>query len=79
LLWLASIGLYAYDYSVGLKWLFFLSFTHVLLEFPLNHVTFINIGREVKDIVVSGKFAKPQGKVAPSQMGKGDLKPKANS
>lgn len=45
-LWLASIGLYAYDYAMGLKWLFFLSFTHVLLEFPLNQLTFINIGKE---------------------------------
>jgi hypothetical protein len=46
-LWLASIGLYAYDYAMGLKWLFFLSFAHVLLEFPLNQLTFINIGKEI--------------------------------
>lgn len=58
-LWLASVALYAYDYMMGLKWLFFLSFTHVILEFPLNHITFINIGKEVKDIVRTGKFSKP--------------------
>jgi hypothetical protein len=57
-LWLGSIALYAYDYRVGLKWLFFLSFSHVLLEFPLNHITFINIGKEIKNIVTTGKFAK---------------------
>lgn len=57
-LWLGSIALYAYDYRVGLKWLFFLSFSHVLLEFPLNHITFINIGKEIKNIVSTGKFAK---------------------
>src|SRR5262249_17970809 len=45
--WLASVALFAYDYRVGLQWLFFLSFTHVALEFPLNHLTFIGIGREV--------------------------------
>lgn len=50
LLWLGSIGVYLYDYSLGLKWLFFLSFSHVLLEFPLNHLTFINIGKELKAI-----------------------------
>jgi hypothetical protein len=42
-----SLGLYAVDYSVGLKWLFFLSFTHVLLEFPLDQLTFLGVGREL--------------------------------
>jgi hypothetical protein len=46
--WGLSLGLYAYDYSVGLKWLFFLSFTHVLLEFPLNQLTLMGIGKEVR-------------------------------
>ena len=45
-LWGLSLALYAYDYSLGLRWLFFLSFTHVLLEFPLNQLTWIGIGRE---------------------------------
>lgn len=57
-IWLASIGVYAYDYSLGLKWLFFLSFSHVLLEFPLNHLTFINIGKEIGSMV-SGKTSAP--------------------
>jgi len=47
ILWLASIALYIYDYNVGLKVLFFLSFLHVFLEFPLNVVSFTGIGREV--------------------------------
>lgn len=50
-LWIASIAVYVYDYSLGLKWLFFLSFSHVLLEFPLNHLTFINIYKELKAII----------------------------
>ena len=51
LIWLASVAAFAYDYRVGLRWLFFLSFTHVLLEFPLNHLLVINIGKECKAIL----------------------------
>jgi hypothetical protein len=51
-IWVASVGAYAYNYQFGLRWLFFLSFTHVLLEFPLNHLTMINIGREFKNILL---------------------------
>jgi hypothetical protein len=50
-IWAASVAVYAYDYRLGLKWLFFLSFSHVLLEFPLNHLTFMGIGRELRKIV----------------------------
>ncbi len=50
-IWIASVGLFAFNYQIGLRWLFFLSFTHVLLEFPLNHLTMINIGREFKNIL----------------------------
>jgi hypothetical protein len=46
-LWLVSCGLYIYDYSLGLKMLFFLSVLHVFLEFPLNVVSFTGIGREI--------------------------------
>jgi hypothetical protein len=46
-LWLLSIALYAYDYNLGLKVLFFLSFLHVFLEFPLNIVSFTGIGKEM--------------------------------
>jgi len=54
-LWLASLALYAYNYAVGLRWLFFLSLAHVLLEFPLNQITFYQIGREL-----SGRLIKVQ-------------------
>ncbi|NBU92591.1 MAG: hypothetical protein EBS17_07090, partial [Flavobacteriia bacterium] len=40
-LWLAACGFYLYDYGLGLSVLFFLSFTHVLLEFPLNIVSIV--------------------------------------
>lgn len=48
--WLLSISLYIYDYSLGLKVLFFLSFLHVFLEFPLNIVSFTGIGKEVMSL-----------------------------
>ncbi len=47
LIWIASVGLYFYNYRLGFKWLFLLSLAHVILEFPLNHRSFIGIGREV--------------------------------
>ncbi len=46
-LWFISIGLYAYNYEVGLMALYFLSFLHVFLEFPLNWMSFKGIGEEV--------------------------------
>lgn len=45
--WAVSLGLYAWDYGVGLRWLFALSFAHVLLEFPLNHRSILGIGQEL--------------------------------
>jgi hypothetical protein len=46
-LWLISLGVYAYDYQLGMITLYFLSVLHVMLEFPLNHQTFAGIGREL--------------------------------
>jgi len=46
-LWLASLGLHAYNYDMGMAILYFLSILHVMLEFPLNHRTFAGIGREL--------------------------------
>ena len=58
LLWLTACALYAYNYSLGLSFLFFLSFTHVLLEFPLNMVSIVGIGKETYQIATKG-FKKP--------------------
>lgn len=52
--WILSIVLYVSDYTLGFRWLFLLSFTHVLLEFPLNHQSFIGIGKEIR-MIVAGK------------------------
>ncbi len=47
-IWVASMALYLWDYQIGFRWLFLLSFAHVLLEFPLNHQSFIGIGKEIR-------------------------------
>jgi len=56
-IWVLSIAIYAYDYMLGLKWLFLLSFLHVLLEFPLNYRSIIGIGSELKGMIL-GRQAK---------------------
>lgn len=48
LIWIASVALYFYNYRLGIKWLFILSLAHVILEFPLNHRSFIDIGKQLK-------------------------------
>lgn len=53
LLWIASLVLYAVDYKLGLEYLYALSLLHVVLEYPLNHRTFIAIGQEVRGLFTS--------------------------
>ncbi|MBA3705134.1 MAG: hypothetical protein H0W84_04345 [Bacteroidetes bacterium] len=50
-LWLLAVGLYAFSYEVGFYALFLLSMLHVFFEFPLNHQTFIGIGKEIMAMV----------------------------
>lgn len=47
LLWVISVALYVIDYNIGLKALYFVSFLHVFLEFPLNIVSFQGIIKSV--------------------------------
>jgi hypothetical protein len=47
-LWILSVVLYFISYSVGFYALFLLSMLHVFFEFPLNHQTFIGIGKEIR-------------------------------
>lgn len=42
-----AIALYLYDFRVGFITMFFLSFLHVLLEFPLNVISIKGIGQEI--------------------------------
>ncbi len=48
ILFLCFISLYVWNYKTGLQSLFFLSFLHVVLEFPLNHRSLIGIVKELK-------------------------------
>lgn len=48
--WLAALAVYAYDYRIGFVVLTLMSNIHVFLEFPLDHQTFVNIGRELAGI-----------------------------
>lgn len=43
-LWLGSVALYFHNYLLGFALLLILSFMHVVLEFPLNHRSFREIG-----------------------------------
>lgn len=54
--WLLALALYGYNYKTGLIALYCLSFMHVFLEFPLNHVTFIGIGKEMSRIAKDRSF-----------------------
>ena len=42
-----------FSYGLGLRWLFFLSFAHVMLEFPLNHQSFMGIGQSTRERIRS--------------------------
>jgi hypothetical protein len=58
-LWLASIGLYFYDYRLGLQALAALSVLHVYLEFPLNHRSFRDIGGHLAALVQAPRARRP--------------------
>jgi len=59
ILWVTSLILYGVNYSLGLRWLYFLSFCHVLLEFPLNMVSITGIFKETGSIVRNGFKVSP--------------------
>lgn len=53
-LWAISVALYMYDYKTGFVLLMFLSYLHVLLEFPLNYITINSFFKKIGEI-----FKKP--------------------
>lgn len=57
LLWAGSVVLYASNYAIGMRYLYVLSLLHVVLEYPLNHRTFIGIGDELRKLVASRRAA----------------------
>jgi len=53
--YLSALGLYGYDYHVGLIALMFLSFAHVMLELPLNYRTMAGLVSETRRLVLRQK------------------------
>ena len=51
LIWVLSIILYFMDYRTGIMALYFLSYLHVIFEFPLNFRSFSDIGSELKQLM----------------------------
>ncbi len=47
-IWLLSIIIYFMDYRMGIMALYFLSYLHVIFEFPLNFRSFRDIGFEIR-------------------------------
>jgi hypothetical protein len=47
-LWLGGVGLYVYNYTAGFAVFYVLSLLHVMLEFPLNHQTFMGIASALR-------------------------------
>jgi hypothetical protein len=45
LTWMGGVALYLYDYRLGFAVFYVLSVVHVMLEFPLNHQTFVTVVR----------------------------------
>jgi hypothetical protein len=54
-LWILALVLYYSNYKTGLDALLFLSFLHVVLEFPLNFQSFRQIGQELRARLFSAK------------------------
>lgn len=52
-LWIGAVALYFHDYLLGFAVLLILSFMHVVLEFPLNHRSFREIGSLVRNRISS--------------------------
>ena len=47
ILWIGAVGLYFYNYSVGLALLLFFSLLHVFMEFPLNIISIKAVGKSL--------------------------------
>jgi hypothetical protein len=47
-LWLASVGLYLWDYGLGMRLLYVASLLHVMLEFPLDQLAFVDIVKRLR-------------------------------
>jgi hypothetical protein len=51
--WLVSVGLFYYDYQLGLSLVLFFSVLHVIIEFPLNLISIKSIGNLLSKKTIS--------------------------
>jgi hypothetical protein len=47
-LWIASVGLYSWSYALGMRLLYVASLLHVMLEFPLDQLAFVDIVKRLR-------------------------------
>ena len=50
-LWIAALVPFAFSYVLGFVVLYMLSVLHVMLEFPLNHHSFVGIASELRSLI----------------------------
>ncbi len=58
-LWIGAVALYFHNYLLGFAVLLILSFMHVVLEFPLNHRSFRDIGSHLRSKLVPSSDGQP--------------------
>ncbi len=59
-LWIGAVALYFYNYLLGFAVLLILSFIHVVLEFPLNHRSFRDIGGQLRSKLTVAPDGQPR-------------------
>jgi hypothetical protein len=64
--WVGAVAIYAWDYLLGFAVLYALSALHVMLELPLNHLSFAGIVRELARMFSGAQpaAAAPPGRAA---------------
>ena len=58
-IWAAGVGIYLYSYQLGFAVFYILSVVHVMLEFPLNHQSIVNLLRLVMPAAAPARTLKP--------------------
>ncbi len=58
-LWIGAVALYFNNYVLGFAVLLALGFMHVVLEFPLNHRSFREIGSHLRSKLVPSPDSRP--------------------
>lgn len=54
-IWICIIVLYWIDITLSLNIIYIFGLLHVILEYPLNHLSFVGIGTELRSLLARGK------------------------